>query len=1397
MPIPDVTMGGDKTPNRSGHKKPKKKPPPAPKPDVTLGGDRTPSRSGHTKPPRAPAPTPGTQSYPGKTPRIPQATSRQQYLKRRKIIDNRTKRQAVKAQLQEWLHPPSEGTSSYFDKRPEPGGIPDPIHQGTSSYLGKQSKSNIETARDIAKLTAPESVVKRGERAKAAERLADRGLAKLPLTLDQQERAFVKKMLANNIQTETKKIMTRQGLIEVDTHGKSLADVGAGLFKGAYNLMNPATANQRGTATATKIAKNWAKHLDPGQRTAATVRTGGVSASDVARYADAPIHVLRALQESGTARSRTLSSGPELLAGLVPGAVAAGDQLITNPAKFQRSIEGDLKERYGQGSYADVKRGVEKHGAIVYGLDIGAAAAVGGRAATAGLRVSPKTREFVAGTRPNLRIAEGVSKEQRLSPNAFLATGQRATDRLRERALIRRREKDIKRRDPTRGQQPDIGEVVGLTPRLQRWRRNRMLMGQKGRDVIRYAANQERVFKTHRRGEAAATHKQRKSNARSYAIDLGLDVDPVAGRAQLHAFKEHILAERKARKVEDLPQAAIEELDDLAYLHDNYEKIVTPKLVARAEEARLTAEETGAGDVSFKEDTGRLRARGPQARVMGEPLEAQEFELAPKVSYKIERVEQPGKKKPLWSVTGGRGKAQVFKTKKQATAHQKKLEAIPRPTRTETPDEIVARIDEAAAERGLRPGGYVPHTSGGRRADVYTAGMNVQAKAGVKKSEYKLFDLGVVDRSYPAWEQGIASNLKRRFQWDQNQRLINDLALRRKKLDGTETVQGTVNDWTQHFRKTGTDPKEYTFVKHVKFKRKVDDDDPLREDFDDLGHDLDENKTWNELNSDPEYYESSTQWVGVPKHAYDTLASQQGGGASIARSVGGRLAGKVLKQWPTKLILGLNPSWAVIQVINDATLAVLSGVGPGTIVRSEAFWRHAPDAEATLERSQPFIGATHFERELTGRGQRLGHLVDNEITNTLGDMTNTLKNSPLKLGKPGALIYENRNPLDYLFRFTHYEADKFRRALLYKQMEREAYTDMGAAAGGAMKLLEPLHQAFNVNRASRSAQARIADISKSRELMEEFGTHVDRMMGNYTRFGPKERAFLERNIMFYGFLRFSLRFSLWTMPTRHPIVSSILGHLSTMHAKETRKLLGVKGDEPLLPGVLAKYYYMDGKKVMELPFQRANPALNALTQNTSWHGLVALLPPLGQELLNQVASKDLYSNKAYRLEGDPSLEHEPKLLDSKLDGTARFKIATANLLSALAPYRTFVAPGEDRSPMSSESEPLFFDKVPMEYSDPEIRSDIELQRRHDVAKPDWANIRNNMIIPWARESRDVDIQRRYLEDLGFRESTPLQKKKDFLNKLDQPGYTDLYIKNKIRQKEEELKRKLESVGIKP
>jgi hypothetical protein len=65
------------------------------------------------------------------------------------------------------------------------------------------------------------------------------------------------------------------------------------------------------------------------------------------------------------------------------------------------------------------------------------------------------------------------------------------------------------------------------------------------------------------------------------------------------------------------------------------------------------------------------------------------------------------------------------------------------------------------------------------------------------------------------------------------------------------------------------------------------------------------------------------------------------------------------------------------------------------------------------------------------------------------------------------------------------------------------------------------------------------------------------------RFTPAERFLLQRNVMFYGYLRFSLRFAFYTMPVGHPIMSNILGNVGRMGAQEIKDLFGVPSNYSL------------------------------------------------------------------------------------------------------------------------------------------------------------------------------------------------------------------------------------------
>lgn len=102
-------------------------------------------------------------------------------------------------------------------------------------------------------------------------------------------------------------------------------------------------------------------------------------------------------------------------------------------------------------------------------------------------------------------------------------------------------------------------------------------------------------------------------------------------------------------------------------------------------------------------------------------------------------------------------------------------------------------------------------------------------------------------------------------------------------------------------------------------------------------------------------------------------------------------------------------------------------------------------------------------------------------------------------------------------------------------------------------------------------QARLAPHFKTRqELWDWFATdpkgkaeaqkiadYVDNIQGNWTAFTHYERAFAPFTI-FYPFLRYSLRFALWTFPKTHPVTATIAYMLGQANSNELEKLLGAK-----------------------------------------------------------------------------------------------------------------------------------------------------------------------------------------------------------------------------------------------
>jgi hypothetical protein len=169
----------------------------------------------------------------------------------------------------------------------------------------------------------------------------------------------------------------------------------------------------------------------------------------------------------------------------------------------------------------------------------------------------------------------------------------------------------------------------------------------------------------------------------------------------------------------------------------------------------------------------------------------------------------------------------------------------------------------------------------------------------------------------------------------------------------------------------------------------------------------------------------------------------------------------------------------------------------------------------------------------------------------------------------------------------------------------------------------------------------IRSLVHDRAALEKGAEAVNDFLGDYMTYTSKERRTLSRNIMFYGYLRFSLKFTFYTMPVKHPVMTSIIGQLGGINAREVRELLG--GDE--LPWALGKLYWTKDNKLKEIDLSRANPFMNAITQakipekgvvRGLLQSAVGFLPPMLGTAANIAFAKSLYKDRAYKVNGESS-----------------------------------------------------------------------------------------------------------------------------------------------------------------
>jgi hypothetical protein len=648
-----------------------------------------------------------------------------------------------------------------------------------------------------------------------------------------------------------------------------------------------------------------------------------------------------------------------------------------------------------------------------------------------------------------------------------------------------------------------------------------------------------------------------------------------------------------------------------------------------------------------------------------------------------------------------------------------------RPTRMvpegETADAFLARVKQRAAEDGIADPGYFPSRKRPTMRHSHYALGGTRAIAEDKRYTGALFRTGREDVRPEAFTDALARNIKRKHNWQTVADNFDDAAFGWGKNQ-------TISELLDQLDARNIDPATVAFWNPRKYREargSLERQDFTEEAFGDdivapgLTEAVDGSATdLAGLATRAEEFKNTSGWSVVPKAVYDEIHADTRPSGAVARSF------DVLKGKQSRILLGTNPPWLAFQVASNTLLTALARTGPIDAVKAQVWWRKLdPELRAGVE---PYVGVGPFAIDV--QQTKLGASTNNRLVNAY----RAFKATPImrKVGRA--------NPLDVLFRADNAQNNFFRRSVLYSQAKRDAYRRLGQDVGRVAEA-----QARIKGLLTLGPKDQIARVVRDRDAIEQHAEFVNQMLGDYATYTARERRILGRGIMFYGFLRFSLNFAFWTMPTKHPVISAIVGNLSRLQTEEVRQLLG--GDE--LPFALGRLYVTKDGQLQVVELGRANPATNALTELVApYEGgvqfvprrLLGMLPPMVAASLDMAYGKSAFTNRPLRVLGEHTYAAMEREQSGKEPGLEeRGRIAAERFLDLFYPYRAAETIAFEGQPMGDDT--LLWDPRPTRYKDDEILKSLARERKRQRSRPTEDRILEELTPFLPHRTRDPEI----------------------------------------------------------
>lgn len=660
--------------------------------------------------------------------------------------------------------------------------------------------------------------------------------------------------------------------------------------------------------------------------------------------------------------------------------------------------------------------------------------------------------------------------------------------------------------------------------------------------------------------------------------------------------------------------------------------------------------------------------------------------------------------------------------------------------RLEEADAFEQRVRQAAGEAGLSEPAY--WASSPRPEEAFSSaaiGSGGRAVAGSKRYTGALFRKGIEEHTPDVLPRGMARNIKRRWSWALVVRNMDTHAFEWSRGQRGEGL--TAEQLRRAFDERAIDARsvaiidariarrrEPEMVGHERGRIDEAPEDLLAELHDELRSGL---VRVEDLTKADVQKQALDRYLVVPRDVYDELAA-----ATRPDGRATRMLEIVAKQKPTRVMLGaLNVPWLAFQVASNAFLSGLGGIrNPLDVVGAARWWCGLSKAER--DAIEPYLGIGYHHAL---DQPRLGATAENSrLVNAWHAWQKTAVGRALHKG----------NPLDAMFALDRKQTDFFRRTLFYSQAKRDAYRRMGRSAKGLAKL-----QPRVTSLLGKPPERLIYELAdpKNVELLERHAKTVNDWLGEWTTFTATERALLQRNVVFYGWLRNSLRLAFWTFPVEHPVMTAMLGNLGRLGSQEVKRLLGVPPNYRVPTNMAARMFFGGEKaaragELRSLPIGRMNPFLNAITSLERPSQAAGIVSPLYQAAIDQLFAESSFTGRDFRIKGRPTpaeaqrpddyfgsilslLNPGAYAIPGVSQGHPRNRILQRDLLSLAYPYRLAedtglpavdipllgrTAPEQPPFEGPQSDDALVWDPRPMRYKDDEtvrsIRRSIERER---------------------------------------------------------------------------------------